>query len=364
MDSFLESMLMTRVPRRALSLGLLAALVPLLSACGPSGDRAGAGGEGAGPVELVVYSERREPLIQPVFDRYREETGVRIRFLTDAAPVLIERLAAEGANTRADILMAVDAGNLWQAAERGVLAPVSSDALEAAIPANFRDPEGRWFGFSLRARTVLYATERVDPAELSTYEDLADPKWQGRLCLRSSRKVYNQSLTATLIERLGAEEAEAVLSGWVANLAMDPTPDDTMLINAIAAGRCDVGIANSYYFGRVQADNPDVPVAIFWPNQPGSGSDGSGVHVNVSGAGLTAHAPNPEAATAFLEWLATPEVQKLFAEVNYEFPARADVASDPLVEAWGDFQADPIDVVVAGRRQSEAVRMMDRVGWR
>lgn len=337
----------------------------VLAACSPGDDPSvAAPSETAGPIELVVYSERREPLIQPVFERYTEETGIRVRFLTDTTPVLIERLVAEGTNTSADILMAVDAGNLWQAAERGVLAPLQSDALEAAIPANYRDPEGRWFGLSLRARTLLYSTERVDPSELSTYEDLADPKWAGRVCLRSSRKVYNQSLTATLIERLGAEEAEEVLRGWVSNLATDPFPDDTMLINAIAAGQCDVGIANSYYFGRVQRDNPDVPVAIFWPNQPGSGADGSGVHVNVSGAGITANAPNPEAAREFLEWLASEPVQKLFAEVNYEFPARTDVDVDPLVAAWGEFEADPVDVVVAGRRQSEATRMMDRVGWR
>lgn len=338
----------------------------LLAACTPADEPAASASSepAAAPSELVVYSERREPLIQPVFDRYTEETGIRVRYLTDTTPVLVERLVAEGANTRADVLMAVDAGNLWQAAERGVLAPVQSDALEAAIPANYRDPEGRWFGLSLRARTLVYSTERVDPAELSTYEDLADPKWDGRLCLRSSRKVYNQSLTATLIERLGADGAEQVLRGWVSNLATDPFPDDTMLINAVAAGQCDVGIVNTYYFGRVQRDNPDVPVAIFWPNQSGSGADASGVHVNVSGAGVTAHAPHPEAARELLEWLASEPVQQLFAEVNYEFPARQDVDVDPLVAAWGAFEADPVDVVVAGRRQSEAVRMMDRVGWR
>jgi len=339
--------------------------VALLAGCGPAGDAPTTPGEAAtAPAELVVYSERREPLIQPVFDRYTEETGIRVRYLTDTTPVLIERLVAEGANTRADILMAVDAGNLWQAAERGVLAPLESAELEAAIPANYRDPQGRWFGLSLRARTIVHSTQRVQPDELSTYEDLADPKWRGRLCLRSSRKVYNQSLTATLIERLGAEQAEAVLEGWVANLATDPFPDDTMLINAVAAGQCDVGIVNSYYFGRVQRDTPDVPVAIFWPNQPDSGANGSGVHVNVSGAGITANAPNPEAARDFLVWLASGPVQKQFAEVNFEFPARLGVDVDPLVAAWGGFEADPIDVVVAGRRQSEAVRMMDRVRWR
>lgn len=351
--------------RSFLTAALPGTILVLLAACSPSSEAPSeTSGVLGAPEELVVYSERREPLIQPVFDRYTEETGIRVSFLTDNAPVLVERLVAEGVNTRADILMAVDAGNLWQAAERGVLAPLQSDELEAAIPANYRDPQGRWFGLSLRARTIVHSTQRVEPDELSTYEDLADPKWRGRLCLRSSRKVYNQSLTATLIERLGAERAEEVLTGWVANLATEPFPDDTMLINAVAAGQCDVGIVNTYYFGRVQRDTPDVPVAIFWPNQPGSGTDTSGVHVNVSGAGITTNAPNPQAAREFLEWLASESVQKQFAEVNFEFPARRGVDVDPLVAAWGAFEADPVDVVVAGQRQSEAVRMMDRVGWR
>ena len=178
--------------------------------------------------ELVVYTERKEPLVKPIFDRYQKETGTTVRLLSDGAPVLIERLAAEGANTRADLFMSVDAGSLWQAAERGLLAPIKSPALDAAIPANLRDPQGRWFALSQRARTIVYSTERVKPAELSTYEALADAKWKGRLCLRSSKKVYNQSLVATMIERLGAEKTEQVVRGWVAN---NPTLIDRMPAN-------------------------------------------------------------------------------------------------------------------------------------
>lgn len=339
-----------------LSLGLFA-----LAACSRAPEDAAATQPSAEPVELVVYSERREPLIQPIFERYAAETGVKVSWLTDSAPALIERLAAEGANTRADLFMAVDAGNLWQAAERGVLASIASPALEAAIPANLRDPGGRWFALSLRARTLVYSTGRVKPEELSTYEDLADPKWKGRLCLRSSKKVYNQSLTATMIERLGAARTEEVLRGWVANLAAEPFADDTLLINAVAAGQCDVGIVNTYYFGRVQKERPDVPVAVFWPNQ---GEGGAGVHVNISGAGVTAHSKNAMAARAFLEWLASDAVQEAFAGTNFEFPAKPGIAADPLVAAWGGFRADPVDVVVAGRRQAEAVQLMDRAGWR
>ena len=325
---------------------LLAALVPALAA--PVVQAA----------ELVVYTERKEPLVKPIFEQYTRETGTEIRILSDGAPVLIERLAAEGANTRADLFMSVDAGSLWQAAERGLLAPLSSPALEAAVPANLRDPQGRWFALSQRARTIIYSTERVKPAELSTYEDLADPKWKGRLCLRSAKKVYNQSLVATMIERLGAAETERVVSGWVANLAAPPFADDTLLANAIAAGQCDVGIINTYYLGRLQHDTPGFPVQVFWANQ-----DAGGTHVNVSGAGVVAASPRRAEAQRFLEWLASEDVQGDFAGVNYEYPVRVGVTLDPVVAAWGRFKGDRVNVSVAGRRQAEAVKLMDRAGW-
>ncbi|ODS64497.1 MULTISPECIES: extracellular solute-binding protein [unclassified Arenimonas] len=309
--------------------------------------------------ELVVYTERREPLVKPLFERYERETGTKVRVLSDGAPVLIERIAAEGANTRADVFMAVDAGNLWQAAERGLLAPVKSPALEAAIPAHLRDPQGRWFALSQRARTLVYSTARVRPTQLSTYEDLADPRWKGKLCLRSSKKVYNQSLVATMIERLGAERTEAVVRGWVANLATAPFADDTQLAKAVAAGQCDVGIINTYYLGRLQADEPGFPVQVFWADQGGAGA-----HVNVSGAGVVAASKNQAAAIKFLEWLASESVQADFASINYEIPAREGSPLDPIVAAWGPFKADQVNVAVAGQRQAEAVRLMDRAGWR
>ena len=309
--------------------------------------------------ELVVYTERKEPLVKPIFDRYERETGTRVRLLSDAAPVLIERIAAEGANTRADLFMAVDAGNLWQAAERGLLAPTKSRALEAAIPAHLRDPQGRWFALSLRARTIVHSTVRVKPSELSTYEALAGAKWKGRLCLRSSKKVYNQSLVATLIERLGVQRTEKIVRGWVANLATAPFADDTLLANAIAAGQCDVGLINTYYLGRLQHDTPGFPVQVFWANQKGAGA-----HVNVSGAGIVAASRNKAQARKFLEWLASEAVQAEFAAVNYETPARVGMKLDPVVAAWGKFRADPVNVSVAGKRQAEAVRLMDRAGWR
>jgi iron(III) transport system substrate-binding protein len=309
--------------------------------------------------EVVVYSERREPLIQPIFETYTRETGVKVTWLNDAAPVLIERIVAEGDATRADLFMAVDAGSLWQAAERGILAKVESPALEAAIPANLRDPDGRWFALSQRARTIVYSTARVKPDQLSTYEQLADPVWKGKLCLRSSKKVYNQSLTATLIARSGAEQAESVVQGWVTNLATAPFADDTLLAQAIAAGQCDVGIINTYYLGRLLKADPAFPVAVFWPNQADAG-----VHVNISGAGIVANSKRQAAAQKLLEWLASDAAQDEFARLNFEFPAKPGIAVDPVVAAWGAFKPDPINVVEAGRRQSEAVKLMDRAGWK
>jgi iron(III) transport system substrate-binding protein len=309
--------------------------------------------------ELIVYSERQEPLIKPIFDTYTAETGVKIRYLTDSAPVLIERLAAEGESTRADIFMSVDAGNLWQAAERGLLANTKSAVLDEEIPANLRDPDGQWFSLSLRARTIVYAKERVQPSQLSTYEALAEPQWKGKLCLRSSKKVYNQSLTATMIARLGAEKTETVLKGWVANLAAPPFADDTQLINAIAAGQCDVGLVNTYYLGRLIKNDADLPVTVFWPNQ-----QDAGVHINVSGAGITKHSKHKEQAQKLLEWLAGDEAQDEFARLNFEFPAKPGIAVDPIVAAWGPYKADPVNVVEAGRRQAEAVKLMDRAGWK
>jgi iron(III) transport system substrate-binding protein len=316
----------------------------LLSACARHGDEA-----------LVVYSERREPLIEPIFARYQAETGVPVRFITDQAPVLIERLAAEGERTPADILLTVDAGNLWLAAERGLLARIDSPVLEAAIPEHLRDADGRWFALSVRARTIVYARDRVDPDTLGSYEDLADEAWRGRLCLRSSKKIYNQSLTAMMLARLGEEATERVLRGWVANLAAPPFADDTLLVQALAAGQCDVGIVNSYYLGRLQARGEALNVWPHWPE--------AGVHVNISGAGITTHAPRRESAQRFLEWLASPAVQGEFASLNQEYPAVPGIALHPVVEAWGSFRQDPINVAEAGRRQVQAVMLMDRVGW-
>lgn len=308
---------------------------------------------------LVVYSARNEQLIKPVFDAYTRETGVEIKFATGDAAVLIERLAAEGRNSPADLLMTVDAGELWNAAERGLLQPVDSAVLGRNVPAHLRDPGNQWFGLSQRARTLAYNVKKVDPATLSTYEALAGPEWKGRLCLRTSKKVYNQSLVATMIAARGEPAAERIVRGWVANLATDVFANDTQLLEAIAAGQCDVGIVNSYYYGRIVKDRPDFPVKLFWANQ-GAG----GVHVNVSGAGVTRHSRHAAAATRFLEWLSAGEAQAFFAAVNMEYPANPAVKVDPVVQSWGQFEPSLINMAEAGRLQPAAVRLMDRAGYR
>ncbi len=311
------------------------------------------------PEQLVVYSARNEQLIKPMFDRYTAETGMPVRFVTDDAGPLIERLAAEGANSPADILMTVDAGELWHAADRGLLQPTESSIIDANIPASLRDPQDRWIGLSVRARTIVYSTERVQPEELGDYAALADERWKGKLCLRTSKKVYNQSLVAMLIAEYGEEKTESIVKGWVANLATEPFSNDTLLMEAIAAGQCDVGLVNTYYFGRLLREKPQLPVKLFWADQAANG-----VHVNVSGAGVTAHAPHRAAARKFLEWLSQPEAQSLFAALNLEYPASPTVPADAAVLAWGDFKQSPMNVAKAGELQSVAVKLMDRAGYR
>jgi iron(III) transport system substrate-binding protein len=310
-----------------------------------------------GPV--IVYSSRQEHLIKPLFDRFTADTGIKVQYQTGEEGPLIARLQAEGDQTFADILYTVDAGNLWSAAEKGLLAPISSDILEQNIPDHLQDPLNRWFGLSVRARTIVYSTERVNPAKLSTYAALSDSQWQGRLCLRTSRKVYNMSLVATMIERLGETETQEVVEGWVNNLATRVFSGDAQLIEAIAAGQCDVGLVNTYYLGQLQAQNPDIPVALYWANQ-----NSSGVHVNISGAGVTTYGKNRAGAVRLIEWLSTSEPQYLFSDLNLEFPANPEVNPVDLVASWGDFKQDTLNVEAAGRLQADAVMLMDRADYR
>ena len=314
----------------------------------------------SGQSELVVYSSRKEHLVKPLFDLYSEKTGTQIRYITDKAGPLIARLETEGHNTPADVLITVDAGNLWQASEKGVLQSVKSETLERNIPAHLRADNGDWFGLSVRARTLVYAADRISESELKGYEDLADSRWKGRLCLRTSKKVYNQSLVATMIERLGEDKAGQILEGWVDNLAAPVFSNDTKAMQAVASGICDVTVVNTYYFGRLQKKQPDNGLKLFWANQ---GADGSGVHVNISGAGVTRHARNRAVAIDFIEWMSSEEAQRILADSNMEYPANASVTPSEQVSGWGEFEADPLNVAVAGEKQTAAIQLMDKVRY-
>ena len=309
--------------------------------------------------EIVVYSSRKAHLIEPVFKKYTEKTGVAVKFLTDKAGPLIERIKAEGKRTSADILITVDAGNLWFAEKEGLFYKVNSKTLNKNIPSFLRSPNNKWFGFSVRARTIVYNTKKVQSAALSTYEDLASNQWKGRLCLRTSKKVYNQSLIAMMIERLGEKKTEDIVKGWVKNLATDVFSNDTKMMEAIAAGQCDVGIGNTYYYGRLLRQKPKLQIALFWPNQKTSG-----VHVNVSGAGVLKHSKNKTSAIDLLEWMSTEEGQRLFADLNLEYPANQSVEPHKMVKDWGQFKSEMINVAKAGELQTKAIQLMDRAGYK
>lgn len=317
----------------------------------------------AAPVALAdtvtVYSARNEQLIKPLFDAYTKETGTQIQVLTDKEGPLLERLKAEGSKTAADVLITVDAGNLWHASRLGLLRPIKSPVLNASIPANLRDPKGEWYGLSVRARTIIYNKKFVNPNKLSTYEALAEPEWKGKLCLRTSKKVYNQSLVATMIATQGEAKTEQVVRGWVANLATDVFADDNGVIKAVAAGQCEVGIVNTYYLARALDKDPNLPVGLFWANQKERG-----VHVNVSGAGVTKFAPNPQGGQKLVEWLASDTAQSIYTNEDFEYPANPKVKPDSIIRQWGAFKMDLINVSKAGELQAESTRLMDRAGYR
>jgi len=321
--------------------------------------------EVAAPV-VNVYSSRKAELLEDMFEWFTVKTGIKVHLVTDKAPKLIERLLAEGDASPADVLLTSDVGNLVLAKEKGVLRPVSSLKLLENVPEAFRDKEGYWFGLSKRLRTIFYAKDRVDVSELSTYEDLASLKWKGKVLVRSSNNIYNQSLLASIIASKGEEAALAWAKGLVANFARKPQGGDTDQLKALALGQGDVAIANHYYYGRLFASRfvadreVTEKVGIFFPDQ-----EGDGVHMNVSGGGITRHVKHPENALKLLEFLSGEDGQALYAEVNFEYPVHEGAYASQIVEAWGD------DVVknegalrVFPSYLPRAVKMADEAGWR
>jgi iron(III) transport system substrate-binding protein len=320
---------------------------------------------GAWAEEVNLYSARKEALIKPLLDRFTEETGIQVNLVTGKADALLKRLQSEGINSLADLLITTDAGRLYRAKEAGVTQPVASDLLQEAVPASYRDPEGHWFGLSVRARPILYVRGRVEPVALSTYEQLVDPAWKGRICIRSSDNIYNQSLVASLIAANGLKSTEEWAKGLVANFARPPKGGDRDQIKAAAAGQCDLAIANTYYLAGMLASNDDdertaaEKMGVFWPNQGGRGA-----HVNISGAALTVSAKNRDAAVKLMEYLVSDAAQQWYAETNGEYPLRADIPVSDTLASWGELKADDLSLEKLGELNPEAVKLMDRAGWK
>jgi iron(III) transport system substrate-binding protein len=315
---------------------------------------------------LNLYSSRHYQTDEALFAGFARQTGIRINRIEAGEDALIERVRNEGERSPADVLITVDAGRLWRAQQLGFFQPVRSALLDARIPANLREPGGHWFGFSLRARVIAYNKTRVNPADVPSYESLADPMWKGRVCMRSSTNIYNLSLMGALIDHLGEAGAEQWARGVRANLARDPKGGDTDQLKSVAAGECDVTISNQYYYARLlrsaKADERAIGerIGVLFPNQASWGT-----HVNISGAGVMKHAPHREAAVKFLEYLASDEAQRYFAEGNNEWPAVAGVKPDnPVLKMLGDFRQDALNVAVLGRNQPGAQKIYDRVAWK
>jgi iron(III) transport system substrate-binding protein len=313
-----------------------------------------------------IYSSRHYQTDEALYSGFTKATGIKVNRIEAGEDALIERIRSEGQRSPADVLITVDAGRLWRAQELGLFQPVKSKLLESRIPTHLREPSGLWFGFSQRARVIAYNKDKVKPAEVATYESLADAKWKGRVCMRSATNIYNLSLMGALIDHLGEHKAEAWAKAVRANLAQDPKGGDTDQLKAVAAGQCDVTLSNQYYYARLarsdKADERKVAdkIGIVMPNQKSWGT-----HVNISGAGVLKNSPNREAAVSFLEYLASDEAQRYFADGNNEWPAVPSVKLDnPVLNALGEFKQDRLNVAVLGRNQPASQKIYDRVAWK
>lgn len=314
--------------------------------------------------EVNLYSARKQQLIKPILDQFTEETGIKVNLITGKADALIKRLEAEGENSPADLLISTDAGRLFRAKSKGLTQPFTTQTLAKIIPAQLRDTDNHWYGLSLRARPIMYVKGKVDPKQLSTYEALTDETWKGRICIRSSNNIYNQSLVASIIAADGSAATGAWARGLVKNFARKPSGGDRDQIKAAVTGVCDIAIANTYYLAGMlnSKDAKQKAIAekigVFWPNQKGRGT-----HVNVSGIALTKTAKNVANALQLVEFLASPKAQSWYAEVNNEYPVREGIESSSTLKAWGTFKHDSIMLSRLGELNSDAVKLMDKAGW-
>ena len=337
--------------RRSSLVAAVAVLATTVSGCGFLGI-------GEEPADLQIYSARHYDL-EEAFGQFEDETGISVEFIFGDDAELLERLKAEGDETPADVFMTVDAGALWNAARQGELAATDSPQLQQAVPEDLRGPDGQWYGLAMRARTVTYNPDNVDPSEFDTeetYAGLADPKGQGRLCMRDATASYTQSLVASLIDLHGREKALGIVEGWVAN-DVEIMSNDILLLEAIDAGTCDVGINNHYYLARELEEKPDLNVDLFWASQ-----DGAGTHVNISGAGVVKSSDAPNKARRLIEWLATTG-QNAFVDANHEYPVNPDVQPEPMIAEFGQFQRMPLNAEAYGSLNAEAVDLLAEAGY-
>ncbi|MCZ2256899.1 Fe(3+) ABC transporter substrate-binding protein [Sporosarcina sp. G11-34] len=315
--------------------------------------------------EVNLYTSRHYDVDDELYKSFEQQTGIKVNIIKDEADVLIERIKREGSATKADLLLTADVGRLYRAKEEGLLQPVSSDKLANQIPSKFRDTDDMWVGLTKRARILVYNKDKVKPEELSTYEALTEDKWKGRVLVRSSESVYNQSLLASFIEINGEEKAKEWAQGIVDNMARNPEGGDRDQAKGIAAGSGDIAIMNSYYFGQMlnSVDNEEVKIAeslgVFFPNQ-----ETTGAHVNISGAGVVKDSKNAENALKLLEFLTGDEAQVKFASANYEFPVNPGVEPSELLKSWGDFKEQDIPLSVLGENNAKAIITLNEVGWK
>ncbi|WP_373018168.1 Fe(3+) ABC transporter substrate-binding protein [Thiomicrorhabdus sp.] len=315
--------------------------------------------------EVNVYSARKEQLIKSILDRFEKQSGIKVNLITGKADALLKRIESEGANTPADVLITTDAGRLHRAKTAGVLQAAITPDIEQIVPSNLQDPEHYWIGLTTRSRIIVYAKDRVQASELSTYEALSEPKWKKRLCIRSSNNIYNQSLVASMIVHQGEKATEAWAEGLVKNFARKPKGGDRDQIKAVAAGQCDIAVVNTYYLAQMlngkdqEQRKAAEKVAVFWPNQKDRGA-----HINISGIAITKAAKNKDNALELIRFLLTTEAQTWYAEVNNEYPVIKEAPLSKTLKSWGEFHSDALNLNALGKHNSEAVRIMDRAGWR
>ncbi|MDF2177163.1 Fe(3+) ABC transporter substrate-binding protein [Aliiglaciecola sp. CAU 1673] len=315
--------------------------------------------------EVNLYSARKEALIKPVLDQFSAQSGIKVNLITGDADALISRIANEGKFSPADMLVTTDVGRLVRAKELGLLQAVQSEEIERQVPTHLRDADQQWIALTIRARPIMYAPERVDVKQLTTMEELTDARFKGRICVRSSSNIYNQSMVSAMIEQLGEENTLNWAKGLVANFARPPKGGDRDQIKAVAAGQCDIAIANTYYLAGMlnSADSQEVEAAnkvkVLWPNQGDRGT-----HINISGAGITRHAPNKANAQALLDFMLSKEAQAWYAEHNGEYPLRSDVEQSDVLKSFGEFKAENIPLDKVGAQNATALKLMDKAGWK